>query len=149
MTTLVDVNVVFALLVERHVHHAAAWKWWRKRGEETVGLCLPVRLGVLRLLTNARAMEGAAVSPSEALNAWERFEEDPRTFAVPDQGRAQELCFRRFVEGRDASPNLWTDAWIAALAESAEIGLTSFDSGFRTFGLKAFELLKSTDTLKS
>ena len=142
MTSLLDVNVVFALLVERHVHHGIAWKWWMKREEESVGLSLPVRLGVLRLLSNERAMEGGAVSPSEALEAWDHFEEDPRTFWVPEQGRAQELCFRRFVDERDASPNLWTDAWLAALAASAEIGLTSFDSGFRAYGLKHFEHLK-------
>jgi predicted nucleic acid-binding protein len=88
-------------------------------------------------------MDGTPVSPSEALKAWDCFEEDPRTFWVPDQGRAHELCFRRFVDGREASPNLWTDAWLAALAEAAEIGLTSFDSGFRAFGLNHFEHLKS------
>jgi toxin-antitoxin system PIN domain toxin len=142
MTSLVDVNVVFALLVERHVHHGVAWKWWKKREEESVGLCLPVRLGVLRLLTNTRAMEGSPISPLEALEAWDRFEEDPRTFWVPDQGRAHELAFRRFVDGRESTPNLWTDAWLAALAESAEIGITSFDSGFRTFDLKHFDYLK-------
>jgi uncharacterized protein len=142
MTSLVDVNVVFALLVERHVHHGVAWKWWKKREEESVGLCLPVRLGVLRLLTNTRAMEGSPISPLEALEAWDRFEEDPRTFWVPDQGRAHELAFRRFVDGREFTPNLWTDAWLAALAESAEIGITSFDSGFRTFDLKHFDYLK-------
>lgn len=143
MSTLVDVNVVFALLVERHVHHGVAWKWWRKRGEGSVGMCLPVRLGVLRLLTNVRAMEGSPVLPLEAMEAWDRFEEDPRTFWVPDQGRAQEVAFRRFVDGRESTPNLWTDAWLAALAESAEIGMTSFDSGFRSFAISGFELLKA------
>jgi toxin-antitoxin system PIN domain toxin len=141
MSTLVDVNVVFALLVERHVHHVIAWKWWRKREKDSVGLCLPVRLGVLRLLTNARAMEGVPVSTLEALEAWNRFEEDPRTFWVPDQGRAHELVFRRFVGGRESTPNLWTDAWLVALAETAEIGLTSFDSGFRSYGMKGLEPL--------
>jgi toxin-antitoxin system PIN domain toxin len=143
MTSLVDVNVVFALLVERHVHHATAWAWWSNRPDESVGLSLPVRLGVLRLLTNARAMEGSPASPTEALEAWDRFEEDPRTFWIPDQGRAHELCFRRFVAGRESSPNLWTDAWIAALAESAGMGLTSFDSGFSHFGLLRFEYLQA------
>jgi uncharacterized protein len=142
MTSLVDVNVVLALVVERHVHHGVAWKWWKKRDEESVGLCLPVRLGVLRLLTNARAMEEVPVSPGEALEAWDCFEEDPRTFWIPDQGRAHEVAFRRFVDGRASTPNLWTDAWLAALAESADMGMTSFDSGFRSFHLKHFENLK-------
>jgi predicted nucleic acid-binding protein len=87
-------------------------------------------------------MEGTPITPSEALEAWDRFEEDPRTFWIPEQGRAHELSFRRSVHGRESTPNLWTDAWIAALAESADIGLTSYDSGFSAFGLKHFELLK-------
>lgn len=142
MTALVDVNVVFALLVERHVHHSAAWRWWSGRGDESVGLCLPVRLGVLGLLSNVRAMEGAPVSPLDALDAWDRFDEDPRTFWIPDQGRAHEVCFRRLLVGREVSPNLWTDAWIAALSASAEIALASFDSGFHAYGLTRFEHLK-------
>jgi predicted nucleic acid-binding protein len=28
MKTLIDVNVVFAIVVERHVHHSTAWRWW-------------------------------------------------------------------------------------------------------------------------
>ena len=41
-----------------------------------------------------------------------------------------------------ATPNLWTDAWLAATAESQGVGLTSFDTGFRSFALRNFELLK-------
>ena len=142
MISLVDVNVVFAILVENHAHHAAAWRWWRKRDEESVGLSLPVRLGILRLLTNKTAMEGSPVSPEEALAAWDRFEEDPRTLWLHEPECTHEIHFRRFVKGRPASPNLWTDAWLAALAEASAIGFTSFDSGFRSFGMRDFELLK-------
>jgi toxin-antitoxin system PIN domain toxin len=142
MRSLVDVNVVFAILVENHAHHAAAWRWWQKRGEETVGLSLPVRLGILRLLTNKSAMESSPVSPDEALAAWDSFAQDPRTLWLPEAGPTQDLYFRRFVSGRPASPNLWTDAWLAALAEAEGISLTSFDAGFRSFGMRGFELLK-------
>jgi toxin-antitoxin system PIN domain toxin len=142
MKSLVDVNVVFAILVENHAHHDAAWRWWSKREEKSVVLSLPVRLGILRLLTNKMAMEGSPVSPEEALEAWDRFEADPRTLSLPDPQQAHEIHLRRFVKGRPASPNLWTDAWLAALAEASAIGLTSFDAGFRSFGLRDFELLK-------
>ena len=142
MTSLVDVNVVFAILVENHAHHATAWRWWRKRDEQSVVLSLPVRLGILRLLTNKIAMEGSPVSPQEALDAWDSFEADPRTFWLPNLERTHEIHFRRFVKGRPSSPNLWTDAWLAALAEASAISLTSFDAGFRSFGLRDFELLK-------
>ena len=142
MKTLVDVNVVFAILVENHAHHSVAWRWWENRGEESVGLTLPVRLGILRLLTSKVAMEGSPASTDEALAAWDAFEGDSRTTWLPDSGRVQELYFRRIVAGRTSSPNLWTDAWLAATAESSAIFLTSFDAGFRSLGIKDFELLK-------
>jgi len=142
MTRLADVNVVFAILVENHVHHAAAWKWWMMREDASVGFCLPVRLGILRLLTNAAAMEGGAISPSDALAAWDAFSDDPRTVGLETPAQSHELHFRRLVKGRRASPNLWTDAWLAALAESLAIGLTSFDAGFRQFSMGDFELLQ-------
>jgi len=37
--------------------------------------------------------------------------------------------------GRSALPNLWTDAWLAALSESLAIGLSTFDTGFQSFSL--------------
>jgi toxin-antitoxin system PIN domain toxin len=140
--SLVDVNVVFAILVEKHTHHHTAWRWWQQRRDDTVVLTLPVKLGTLRLLTNKAAMEGSPVSPEEALTAWEKFEKDPRTRWLPEPGLAQEIHFRRFVAGRPAGPNLWTDAWLAALAEVSAISLTSFDTGFHSFGMRDFELLK-------
>jgi predicted nucleic acid-binding protein len=38
MKTLIDVNVVFAILVERHAHHSIAWKWWDMQLVGSVGL---------------------------------------------------------------------------------------------------------------
>jgi toxin-antitoxin system PIN domain toxin len=142
MKSLVDVNVVFALLVQNHAHHAAAWHWWESREDETVVLTLPVRLGILRLLTNKSAMEGSPVSPEEALAAWDLFAADPRSIWLSEPP-AHDLYFRRNVIGRKPSPNLWTDAWLAAQAEASAIALTSFDADFLSFGLSSFELLKS------
>lgn len=142
MKTLVDVNVVFAILVENHTHHSAAWRWWQKKDDESVGLTLPVRLGILRLLSSKAAMEGSPVTPDEALAAWDSFEQDARTFWLPGPDRAHELHFRRIVAGRTASPNLWTDAWLAAMSEAFVIRLASFDGGFRSLGIRDFELLK-------
>jgi toxin-antitoxin system PIN domain toxin len=142
MKTLVDVNVVFAILVENHSHHSAAWRWWQKMDDESVGLTLSVRLGILRLLSSKAAMEASPVTPDEALAAWDAFEQDSRTFWLPGPDRAHELHFRRIVTGRTASPNLWTDAWLAAMSEAFVIHLASFDGGFRSLGIRDFELLK-------
>lgn len=149
MNSLIDVNVVFAIVVERHVHHAAAWDWWERQTAGSVGLCLPVRLGLLRLLTNARAMENAPVSPDEALAAWDAMEADERTFMIGHPTAASEACFRKNVAGRMPSPNLWTDALLAAWAESAGCRLVSFDGGFRSFSGLEFEWLTESQSKRS
>jgi toxin-antitoxin system PIN domain toxin len=141
MKTLADVNVVFAILVERHEHHASAWQWWEAQGGQSVGLCLPVRLGLLRLLTNSKAMEGVPVDPEEALAAWDALEADERTFLIDNPTSLSESCFRKNVVGRVPTPNLWTDALLAAWAEAAGCRLTSFDGGFRSFPRLEFEWL--------
>ena len=142
MNTLVDVNVVFAILVERHVHHPTAWQWWEMQATRSVGLCLPVRLGTLRLLTNTKAMENAPVSPDQALAAWDAFEADERTFLIGSSTGAGEACFRKNVVGRMPTPNLWTDALLAAWSEATDMRLTSFDGGFRSFPQLKFEWLR-------
>lgn len=130
---LLDVNVVFALLVEFHVHHKSAWKWWGAAANDSVAWCLPVRLGVLRLLTNRLAMAESPVSSDKALAVWDAFARDERVFEVEIPTDQIDLFFRKNVSGRPSSPNLWTDAWLAACAESAGMGLVSFDRGFRLF----------------
>lgn len=144
MNTLIDVNVLFAIAVERHVHHATAWDWWEKQAVASVGLCLPARLGLLRLLTNAKAMENAPVNPGEALAAWDAMEADERTFNIGNPNSMSEVCFRQNVMGRRPTPNLWTDALLAAWAEAADCRLTSFDGGFRSFQSMEFEWLQGT-----
>src|SRR5688500_10059301 len=106
MKTVADVNVLFPLLVAGHVHNAPAWQWWQQCVDHSVALCWPTRLGVLRLLTNAKAMAGSPVTPEAALAAWEALAGDPRCF-WNDPMPAHEPFFQRYVTGRLPSPNLW------------------------------------------
>jgi len=142
MISLADVNVLFPILLENHPFHRVAWDWWEDKADGQVGICLLTRLGVLRLLTNAKAMGGHPISPDQALEAWDTLEVDPRSVFVEPIPEIDPF-FRRLVRGRSTSPNLWTDAWLAALAASAGYRLTSFDRGFRHFDLAHLELLKS------
>jgi toxin-antitoxin system PIN domain toxin len=144
MKTLIDVNVLFAIAVERHIDHETAWNWWEKQAVSSVGLCLPTRLGLLRLLTNPKAMENEPVSPDQALAAWDAMEADERTFHIATRKGPSEVFFRRNVTGRRPTPNLWTDALLAAWAEEANYRLTSFDGGFRSFPSLKFEWLQSS-----
>jgi toxin-antitoxin system PIN domain toxin len=137
MTCIADANVLFPLLVQGHVAHEVARGWWDEQPDGTVGTCLLTRLAVLRLLTNRVAMNGAAVTPNEALKAWRQLADDPRSVHVEAEPVAHESRFVSLVSGRQSTPNLWTDAWLAALALSLDYEITTFDRGFKSFrGLK-------------
>ncbi len=142
MKTLADVNVLFSLLIAGHPHHNAAWQWWQRQPDGYVGLCWLTRLAILRLLTNAKAMGDQPVSSEEALATWDMLAADPRCQWL-EANATHEAFFRRFTVGRQASQNLWSDAWLAALASSQDRQVTSFDADFRTFQLSQFEHLLS------
>jgi toxin-antitoxin system PIN domain toxin len=145
MTCIADANVLFPLLVQGHVAHDVAQAWWGEQPDGTVGTCLLTRLAVLRLLTNRVAMNGAPVTPNEAVKAWRRLADDPRTIYVEAEPAAHESRFVSLVSGRESTPNLWTDAWLAALAMSLDYELTTFDRGFKSIrGLK-LRLLTMSD----
>ena len=145
MTCIADANVLFPLLVQDHAAYQVAKVWWDEQPDATVGTCLLTRLAVLRLLTNRVAMNGAPVSPDEALNAWHRLSDDPRSFPVDVEPADHESRFASLVSSREPTPNLWTDAWLAALAMSLDYEMTTFDRGFKSFrGLK-LRLLEMPD----
>ena len=137
MTCIADANILFPLLVQGHVANETAKRWWDEQPDGTVGTCLLTRLAVLRLLTNRVAMNGDPVGPEEALGAWRRLSNDPRSFHIDTAPAEHEARFVSLVSSREPTPNLWTDAWIAALAMSLDYEITTFDRGFRSFrGLK-------------
>lgn len=142
MTAIADINVLLPILFADHAFHPAAWRWWEQQTSASVGLCLLTRLGTLRMLTNADVMGGHPVTPGQALTAWDTLAADPRCAWI-DPGGQHDARFRRIITTRPASPNLWTDAWLAALATSEGCGLTSFGADFATFNLPDFERLQS------
>ncbi|MDA1275180.1 MAG: hypothetical protein O2960_14205 [Verrucomicrobia bacterium] len=141
MTTIADINVLLPILFGDHSLHSVAWNWWARQTDRSVGLCVLTKLGTLRMLTNAKVMGGHPVEPALALAAWDTLEADPRCLWIdPDSGL--DAFFRQYVKQRKPSPNLWADAWLASLAVSRGLGLTSFDDDFHAFGIPAFEHLK-------
>jgi uncharacterized protein len=90
-------------------------------------------------------MNGSPVSPDEALKAWHRLGDDPRSFYIDVEPADHESRFASLVSPREPSPNLWTDAWLAALAMSLDYEFVTFDRGFKSFrGLK-LRLLEMPD----
>lgn len=143
LETLADVNVWLATLVESHPHHQKAIDWWQERvirNDDTVYLCRVTQLGLLRLLTNSHVM-GASVR--DARQAWDLV--DALTAQGPvgylDEPAALEPTLRTLTAAHPRSPELWTDAYLAAFARTAGTRLTTFDRGFRRFAGLDLELL--------
>lgn len=69
MRYIADANVLLPVLADDHAHRIPAVGWWHACDDGDVGLCLPVRMAVLRLLSNARVM-GSGTLCSEQV--WEQ-----------------------------------------------------------------------------
>jgi toxin-antitoxin system PIN domain toxin len=145
MTCIADANVLFPLLVEGHAAHGTATEWWQNQPDGAVGTCLLTRLAVLRLLSNRVAMNGNPVKPKEALSAWQQLADDPRSVHIESEPPTHEQRFTALVTGREPTPNLWTDAWLAALALSLDYEMTTFDRGFKSFRGLRVRLLTPPD----
>lgn len=145
MACVADVNVLLPLLTEGHRHHAPADAWWQRREDEEVGLSLPVRMGLLRLLTNSRVMGSGTLRPSQAWDAVQCLIDDPRVVIMDAVPAEHAKFWHDNVARRQPTPNLWTDAWLAALAQSNDCELVTFDRGFRSFPRLKLHLLDPAD----
>jgi len=133
MRCVVDANVLLPVLIEGHPHQRAAFDWWEQCGDAEAGLCLPIRMALLRLLTNVRVMGSSTLRPGAAWDVVQQLIEDPRVSlleTVPDNHGA---LWRANVLRREPTPDLWTDAWLAAMAQAGDVDMVTFDRGFRSF----------------
>jgi predicted nucleic acid-binding protein len=119
----------------------SAYRWFETKGSETVGWCLPIRLAILRHLSNRHIMGSSVLDPTQALDIWARLEADERLFEIDSIPAESEKYFRLNVRGRSPSPQIWTDAWLAAVAEASYIQMVSFDRDFERFNLTSLEIL--------
>lgn len=142
MRCIADVNVLLPVLADGHSHRAATVKWWDVCGDGDVGLCLPVTMALLRLLSNRRVMGNSLLIPEEAWNVVAQLANDPRVVNIEKIPQAHSKHWRANVTGREPSPDLWTDAWLAALAQALECEMVTFDRGFRSFAKLKLRLLE-------
>ena len=140
---LVDVNVLLPLLLPQHPAHAAARQWLGLQAKNTTRYALPVQLGVLRLLSQPRVMGNSALLPDVALQTWADLVDaaDMQELVAPQPQHG--LLLRQCVAGRVATPNLWTNAWLAALAMATHSTMVTFSHGFRGFAGLQLTLLQA------
>jgi len=137
---LPDVNVLFPLLVSRHAHREKALAWFEGIEAGDAALCRITRLGVLRLLCTPQVMGPDVLRPEAAMEAFAMLESDERMVLVPEP-EGLDVFLKSLVASRASSPNLWTDAYLAAFAQTSELRLVSFDRGFVKFSGLDFHAL--------
>ena len=129
---LLDANVWLALAAEAHTHHRRAKEYWEQEAAPIAAFCRVTQMAFLRLLTNKTVMGAQVLSPSAAWSKSTDFLNLPEVHLFAEPVGLDE-AWRRFSTVGRLSPNLWTDAYLAAFARSAGLRLVTFDAGFAGF----------------
>jgi toxin-antitoxin system PIN domain toxin len=130
------------LITEGHAHQAPAANWWDSCDNGDVGVSLPVRMALLRLLSNTKVMGSSVLRPAAAWTAVQSLIDDPRIEVLDQVPAAHDKLWYDNVARREPSPDLWTDAWLAALAQAHDCEMVTFDRGFRSFSKLNLHLLE-------
>jgi uncharacterized protein len=135
---LLDVNVWLALASGRHIHHHIAKDWFAQLDLAEAAFCRITQMSFLRLITNDHVMGGEAVSQPKAWTLYEDLASDERVTFVAETAEV-EAAWKRYTQGSFTGTNVWTDAYLAALASVHGIQLVTFD--------RALARLKDVQTL--
>lgn len=129
MTTLLDANVLIALLVDDHVHHKAAANWFVETPDR-FATCPSTEGSLLRLLLrNGRDSEyGHQVITALAGSGRHEF--------WPDALSYRDVRLRGVIGHRQV-----TDAYLAQLARDREGRLATFDQGLAVLHADVAELV--------
>jgi toxin-antitoxin system PIN domain toxin len=141
MVSLCDVNVLVALLHERHTHSTRAVAWLDEQNEpESVLICRVAQMGALRVLTNSLWLKEDVMSAAEFWRGWDVLRRDNR-FAMVSEPEDLEAAWRRITKPFPKGQTAETDAYFAAFASSTGFRLVTFDRGFRRFSNINVEIL--------
>jgi uncharacterized protein len=141
-TDLLDANVWLALAAQAHVHHDRAKAYWEREAAPVTAFCRVTQLAFLRHLTNKVIMGDHTLSPAGAWKKLQEFLALPEVRSLAEPAGLDERLAEFSNLGR-TSPNLWTDAYLAAFAQCAGLRLVTFDAGFSRFMGLELLLLKS------
>ena len=129
------------------MHHPVAMDWLRETPEEDLAFCRITQKGLLRLLTNSRAMKGDAFSASEAWRAYDTLRSNRRVrFANEPVGLEQ--AWRDLTGRPGIGPNFWTDAYLTAFAEAAGFVVLTFDRELAKRAGSHAQLLAAPDAIQ-
>jgi len=127
-------NVWLALATPEHIHAPLARHWWEQE-TGTIAFSRLTQLGFLRLTTTAAAMDGKPLTIAQAWRVYDRFYDDDRVLFIAEPPEI-DLRFREKAVGRQASPKIWADAWLLAMAQAAGGVLVTFDKALGARGAR-------------
>jgi uncharacterized protein len=130
---LPDVNVWVALHHQKHLHHGLALEWFNGLKEHMkLVFCRQSQLGLFRLLTTSAVMGDEVSTQQQCWAIYQKWIEGGRAVMQPEPASI-DAAFRTRSRAAQSSPKLWTDAYLAAFAETAGLKLVTFD---KTLALK-------------
>jgi hypothetical protein len=125
-TTLLDVNVLIALLWPAHEHHHAAHRWFAARGRARWATCPLAQMAFVRIVSNP-AFSSDALAPAEAVGLLARNLAHPAHEFWPDDLDLVEALGPSAV--RLQGHRQLTDGYLLGLAFRRGGALASFDVG--------------------
>lgn len=94
------------------------------------------QIGLLRLLTTSATMGVKPLIMDEAWRVHDALLTDDQVAFLPEPPGV-ETSFREYASARFASPKLWADAWLLAVAASAGGTLITFDRALVVRGARS------------
>ena len=141
---LLDVNVLFALLWEPHVHHAAAHEWFGAHGKKGWCTCASTELGFARAFANPKINPGVA-SPRDALELLEGNKRVVKHSFVNEDVTPVIATGDMLMQGY----RQLTDAYLFGLCIKKRLVFVSFDTGLNSLFRPGDTRLKSLNILPS
>lgn len=129
MTTLLDANVLIALVVDDHVHHRSAERWLAAVGS-SFATCPMTQGSLVRLLLR----QGQTAATAKELVA--AVARDTRHEFWPDDLSFTDVAFTGIIGHRQV-----TDAYLAQLSRSRNGRLATFDRGLAQLHSDVADLL--------
>jgi toxin-antitoxin system PIN domain toxin len=141
---LPDVNVWLALSFKAHLFHARATAYWQDACDTHTNLwfCRSTMLGLVRLLSQPKLMGADVLSLPAAMAVYQQWIDTPAVGLLPEPLGLETQLQSLLGTGSAPLPSrLWTDALLAATAESAGLRMVTFDKDFERFNLSRLEVL--------
>ena len=129
MRSLLDINVLIALLDQDHAFHTRAHAWWKKDHPEWAS-CPLTENGVVRIMASPNYSKARQFTVAELVTLLQTFTAATKHIFWPDT--VSILDATRFDHARILSSKILTDIYLLSLAVEKNGRLVTFDQGIAT-----------------